>query len=84
MPEVDDTAEPKVRSWTALLRLWLVLFLSYTALKVVFNAAFLGWIDLRPAFFWEITAVPVGQSLIVWLVARGSRRGEPASLTREL
>ena len=84
MAEREDAAQPPARAWTALLRLWLVLLLSFTALKVVFNAVFLGWIDLRPAFFYEIAVLPAGQSLIVWLVARGSRRAQSAPRNREL
>ena len=76
--------EPKVRWWSSLLRLWVVLFLSYATLKVIFNAVILGWIDLRPAFFYEIAVLPAGQSLIVWLVARGSRRAQSAPRNREL
>jgi hypothetical protein len=81
MPE-RDASESKVRSWGALLRLWVLLFLSYATLKVIFNIVYSGYIDLRPAFFWEIALLPIGQSLIVWLVARGRRqraRVEPAA-----
>ena len=73
MPD-EDNAGPKAPSWGSLVRLWLLLFLSYATLKVIFNVVYLGMIDLRPAFFWEVLALPIGQSVIVWLVARGRRQ----------
>ena len=82
MPDADN-AGPKAPSWGALVRLWLLLFLSYATLKVIFNVVYLGVIDLRPVFFWEVVVLPIGQSLIVWLVARGRRQRvavAPASL----
>ena len=76
----EDAAEAKAPSWGSLVRLWLLLFLSYATLKVIFNIVYLGIIDLRPVFAWEVVTLPIGQSLIVWLVARGRRR-RPAAAT---
>jgi hypothetical protein len=64
-----ETAAQKPRPWGALLRLWLVLFLSYFALKFVFNLTMVGFIDLRPVFLWEALAVSFGQALVIRLIA---------------
>jgi hypothetical protein len=77
----EDAAEPKAPSWGSLVRLWLLLFLSYATLKVIFNIVYLGVIDLRPIFLWEVLTLPIGQSVIVWLVARGRRQRSMAPAT---
>ena len=77
----EDAAGPKAPSWGSLVRLWLLLFLSYATLKVIFNIVYLGVIDLRPIFLWEVLTLPIGQSLIVWLVARGRRQRTVAPAT---
>ena len=59
-------------------RLWFLLFFSYVGLKFAFNLAVMGYVDLRPAAFSELLLVPLGQSLILWLVTRRGRQ----SLTR--
>jgi hypothetical protein len=59
------------RSWKAFLRLWFVLFLSYSTLKFTFNVVVAGFIDLRPVAFWELLALPFGQAIVFWLITRG-------------
>ena len=59
------------RSWSAFLRLWFVLLLSYSTLKIVFNVLVAGYIDLRPVFLWELLALPFGQAIVFWLIKRG-------------
>jgi hypothetical protein len=67
--------ENSERSWTAFLRLWLVLLLSYSTLKFVFNVVVAGYIDMRPVAFWELLALPFGQAIVFWLVTRVRRVG---------
>jgi hypothetical protein len=59
------------RSWSAFLRLWFVLLLSYSTLKFIFNVVVVGYIDLRPVAFWELLALPFGQAIVVRLITRG-------------
>jgi hypothetical protein len=59
------------RSWSAFLRLWFVLLLSYSTLKFVFNIVVAGYIDVRPVFVWELLALPFGQAIVFWLITRG-------------
>jgi hypothetical protein len=71
----NDGRRVKARSWAAFLRLWFVLLFSYFAIKFIFNLAVMGWIDLRPVAFKELLILPLGQSVMVWLITR--RRRQP-------
>jgi hypothetical protein len=70
-----------IRSRWAFLRLWFVLFFSYFGVKFIFNLGLMGYIDLRPVAFSELVLVPLGQSVVFWLVTRRSRRGAAAAPT---
>ena len=78
MPGPDTS--PSVTSRSGLgsfLRLWLVLFFAYSLVKFFFNLAFLGYIDLTRPTFLEVGFVPLGQSLVLWLVTRRGRDDAP-------
>ena len=57
----------------AFARLWFVLFFSYVLVLFLFNLMVFGFVDLRPAQVLELTFIPLGQSLVYWLVARRRR-----------
>jgi len=59
--------------WPAFLRLWFVLQFSYLGMRLLFNIVFMGWIDLRRAFWLDVTVVPVGQAVVFWFVTRRTR-----------
>lgn len=61
------------RSWAAFVRLWLLLFFSYVALKVLLDLTIGGYIDLRAVALASDVALPFGQAVIFWLVTRRSR-----------
>lgn len=78
MPELDTTPVVATRSGIgSFLRLWLVLFFAYSLVKFFFNLAFLGYIDLTRPTFLEIGFVPLGQSVVLWLVTRRRRDEAP-------
>jgi hypothetical protein len=54
------------------LRLWLLCLFSLGLLKVLFDLLIFGWIDLRPVALLELLLLPLGQSVVFWLV--GARR----------
>jgi len=66
--EKNTDKEPKALS--AFLRLWLVLFFAYLMIKFLFNLVVLGRIDLRTAAFQELFVLPLGQSIVFWLITR--------------
>jgi len=71
-------------SWRRFLRLWFVLTFAYFTTKFLFNLGIMGWIDLRPVAFLELVLVPLGQSVVFWIVTRRARRlveGETSSLS---
>ena len=57
------------------LRLWFVLGFAYFTAKLLFNLAVMGWIWIigRDALL-EILLVPLGQSVVFWIVTRRARR----------
>ncbi|MBI4516406.1 MAG: hypothetical protein HY699_11395 [Deltaproteobacteria bacterium] len=59
---------PKLSALPAFLRLWFVLFFSYLLIKFVFNLIVLDWIDLRRAALQELLVLPLGQSVVFWLI----------------
>jgi hypothetical protein len=65
--------ESSRRSWSAFLRLWLVLFFSYCTLKFAFNVGVAGYVvvDLRPLTYLELALLPFGQTIVLWLITRG-------------
>ena len=65
---------PALSSWRRFVRLWFVLGFAYFLTKFLFNMAVMGWIDLRPVAFLELALVPLGQSVVFWLVTRRARR----------
>lgn len=62
-------------SWRRFLRLWLVLAFSYFTIKFAFNLGIMGWIDIRPTAFLELALVPLGQSVVFWIITRRARSG---------
>ena len=65
-------------SWRRFLRLWLVLAFSYVTIKFAFNLGIMGWIDIRPVAFLELALIPLGQSLVFWMITRRARSGAGA------
>ena len=64
----------------AFLRLWFVLFFSYILIKFLFDLIVRGWIEISESAFQEILLLPLGQSIVFWLVTRWQRRkGAPQS-----
>ena len=55
-------------------RLWVVLTFSYAMLKLLIDLLYPGYIDLRSSSLVQYIAIPTGQALVYWLVARGGRR----------
>ena len=43
---------------------------SYFLVKFIFNLVVFGWIDLRNIAFLELALLPLGQSILFWLVTR--------------
>ena len=62
--------------WGAFLRLWVVMAFSFVSVKILFNLIVLGWVDLRPTAFKELLVLPLGQSLVFWIVTRRSRAAD--------
>jgi hypothetical protein len=56
--------------------IWLVVFLSFVALKTAYNYLVRGYIDLRQAALWELVVLPVGITLVVLAICwvEGRRR----------
>ncbi len=71
----------KPSSGGAFVRLWFVLFFSYACLRFAFNLAFMDLIDLRSVALWDVLVLPLGQSVVLWLITRRSRvnRDAPAA-----
>ena len=55
------------------LYLWFVLLFSYTLIKLAFQLLVLGYIEWRVAVLQELFWLPLGQSLVFWLITRRSR-----------
>jgi len=72
-----------VAKWLAALgsfvRLWLILLLGYFGFKVIANLLIFRAIDLRQTFFVDLAIVPLGQSLVFWLVTRRMRSRDNAA-----
>lgn len=68
-----------VSSRWAFPRIWLLLMLSYFGVKMAFNVGVMGYIDLRPAAFYELLLVPLGQAVFLWFVTRRQRPVTPAA-----
>jgi UPF0716 family protein affecting phage T7 exclusion len=58
------------------LRLWFLVFLSYVTIKFAFNLVVMGWIDLRWTTLLELLCLPLGQTLVLWVVTRRVRRAQ--------
>jgi hypothetical protein len=77
---MDATTEARVErrpqsSLGRFLRLWFVLGFAYFAAKLLFNLAVMGWIwVIRLDALLEIVLVPLGQSIVFWIVTRSARR----------
>lgn len=72
----DQTA---YSAWAAFLRLWLVMAFSFVLIKLLFNFVVLGWVDLRSNAFKELLVLPLGQSIVFWIITRRRRSDPPAS-----
>lgn len=66
--------QPAPSSWRRFLRLWFVLGFAYFTTKFLFNLCVMGWIDIRGVAFLEIAFVPLGQSVVFWVITRRARR----------
>jgi hypothetical protein len=54
-------------------RLWLLLFFSYSILKLLTDLIGPGYIDLRTVALEQMVALPFGQAVIFWLVTWRAR-----------
>jgi hypothetical protein len=68
--ESPQPARVRKQRLSGLFRLWLVLLFAYATLDLCFNLLYFGWIDLRPVVFWKLLALPLGQAIVVWTIAR--------------
>ena len=62
--------------WKKFLVLWFFLFITFLAMKIVFNLLVYGWIDLRQGAILEVLVLPLGQSLLFWFAYRFGKRPE--------
>ena len=60
-------------AWKRFLLLWLFMFLTFVAIKVLFNLWAHGWIDLRRVALLEVLVVPAAQTLLLWFGYRLDR-----------
>ena len=67
-------------SWGGFLRLWFLLFFSYVLLKLLFDLAMGGYVDLRSVALIGDVGVPFGQAVIFWIVTRRGRIRQGAAL----
>jgi hypothetical protein len=67
-------ASTKHAGWGAFLRLWVVLAFSFVTVKLLFDLLHPGYIDLRSSTLVQLVAVPTGQAVVYWLVARRGGR----------
>jgi hypothetical protein len=65
-----------------LLRLWLVLAFSYVLLQIAFNLLVLNRIDLRVLWFQQALFIPLGQSVVYWLITRRTDTGNQTSAAK--
>ena len=63
------------KSFAQFLRVWFLLTFSYVFLKLAFDIVVSGWIDLRRASLLQLIVLPLGQSIVYWVVAHGATRG---------
>lgn len=70
---MHDPARASRRSLRQFIRFWLVLTISFVVIKLILEIGLLGIIDLRPAALWQLPVVPLGQTVVYWLLTRGSR-----------
>ena len=57
------------------LRLWFVVWFAYVTTKLLVDLAVMGWIDLRREVLAELLLLPLGQTAVLWVVTRRTRRG---------
>jgi hypothetical protein len=72
-PIYERKVMKKNAPWKKFLLLWLFLLLSYLIIKIAFNLAVYGWIDLRKNAFLELLILPLGQSVLFWIIYRPGR-----------
>ncbi len=66
---------PKQQSrWKKFLVLWVFLFVTFLAMKVIYNLWFYGWIDLRKGAILEVLILPMGQAILFWFAYRFDKR----------
>jgi hypothetical protein len=58
------------RQVAAFLRLWFVLLFAYVLVRFLLNLVVLGFVDARWNQVPELLVVPLGQSIIFWLISR--------------
>lgn len=70
---MNDASTDRTAGWGALLRLWVVLAFSFVTVKLLVDLINPGYIDLRSSALVQLVAVPTGQALVYWVVARRGR-----------
>jgi hypothetical protein len=70
----EPSAAPRQSGWAAFLRLWFLLFFSYTLLRLLIDLVAAGYVDLRTVTLWHVLVLPFGQAVIIWLVTQRGRR----------
>lgn len=58
------------RDVAAFLRLWFVLLFAYVLVRFLFNLIVLGIVDGRWVQVPELMFIPLGQSIVYWLISR--------------
>lgn len=71
MPDHDRSPR---RSLSQFFRLWLVLTASFLVIKLVLEIGLAGVVDLRRVALWQLPVVPLGQTVVYWLLTRGVGR----------
>ena len=71
---MDTASNQRAGGWGALLRLWIILAFSFAVLKLLIDLVYPGYIDLRSSALLQFVAIPTGQALVYWVVARRGRR----------
>lgn len=70
---MSDNDHPPRRSLGQFVRLWLVLTITFVIVKVLLEVGLVGVVDLRLVALWQLPVVPLGQTVVYWLLTRGPR-----------
>jgi len=60
------------------LKIWFLLTASYIPLRIIYNLAFYGWLELRLFVAFEVILLPLGQAVVFWIITAPFARKLPA------